>query len=85
MRRIPVTVYYVADYGVLGQTGVHAKLRALRDLIDTQTRFDTFQAIEEADIDSSDTNPANVAFQVETMTNIVAGLVSWQPGLLIDG
>jgi len=83
VKRAPVTVWYAAsatDQGdVTNQSAVQEKLYGLATAID-EGDFASFQSIENASVDSSEANRQNA---LGLNAEIVAGSVSWEPGLLV--
>lgn len=84
--RAPVTVAYInsCESGATQKT-VHVVAEAVADAIDNDASFNTFQAPpERATIDSSEANPVFMTLAVQSKVDIVAAVVTWSPGLLIE-
>lgn len=90
----PITIWYVmaetdkAAQGLENQTVLNGLLFNLWNAVrnnfpGTAGNYDSFQQIENADIDSSDTEPLNMYLRGLNKLSLIAGSVSWSPGLLV--
>ena len=87
--RSPVSIAIIDALGntttTPGQKSIHEIAEAIADAIDNAASFTTFQAPpERAEIDSSETNPVFMALAVDSKVQIVAAVVTWSPGLIIE-
>jgi hypothetical protein len=82
--RHPLTVGIVAPRASKTPAQIRAMLETLATLIDDGS-FTTFQSPpERASIDVSDTNPIYEALGAQSKVKVVAGTLTWIPGLLVD-
>jgi hypothetical protein len=83
---VPLSIHYIAAAGTK-QSTLHAKMAALRKLIDNpQTVFDSFQAGEERGrIDSSEGSDVNRHLVEAAGVQVASASVEWTPGLMVFG
>jgi hypothetical protein len=84
--RAPVTVGIVdATANDATQESVAALLEAIQALIDDPAaNFTTFQPCERSSIDVSESNPVFQALGSNSKVDIIAGTITWEPGLLLN-
>jgi len=85
LYRAPVSVYYLAaiEGGRDNQAYVWGKCKTLADSVEKISAvFTTFQVVDRASIDASESNPVNIAL-LDSQTPMVAASCSWEPGLLV--
>lgn len=89
--RAPVIVHYLTVRGpnsgdgkMMQQTDLHAKMEALRAAIDGPTLRSTFARIEIGQVSTSEAAPVNSKLAAESKTQIIAGALSYSPGLLVN-